>query len=739
MASRWITDRKIKLGFALAFTLLSAMPLVVYWNREAITESNRWVAHTYEVIATLEATMRSLCDAETIERGYVITGREGYVASEEATCFAAKNLLAKLQRLTEDNPSQQRRLMKLKPVLLAKIDFMQQVIAARRSGGFDAAATLISTDKGKRLMDEIRGYITEMRREEESLLATRSDRVATSVSDGTRIVLTVMALNFGTLIFALFLVNRYMTHRREAEAKLKEAAESANTANTAKSAFLANMSHEIRTPMTAIVGYADLLLDPQQTQSDKLDNLQTIRRNARHLLELINDILDLSKIEAGKMKVEQIRCDLPQVISDVVSLMRPRALEKGLEFKLKFNSPLPAKVTTDPLRLRQVLVNLIGNAVKFTEKGRVELGVSCGASPDRQATLSFEVSDTGIGITRDQLGKLFQPFNQADETMTRRFGGSGLGLSISHRLTRLLGGTISATSEQGQGSTFTVRIDAGTIDPKEMIAVPDESILSTVARAPAPTGIRLSGRLLLAEDGRDNQRLITTHLRNAGAEVTIAENGRIAVDLATTQPFDMVLMDMQMPEMDGYAATSELRRRGMTLPIVALTAHAMAEDRGKCLAAGCTDYLTKPVEKELLLATVRSYINPPAKARPTLRSAFADDKDMSEVLAEFIAGLPDQVKQIEQLLSDSNAVALKRAVHQLKGAGGGYGFPGVTELAASAEKQIIEGQSVAAVEKQVRELIDVIRSIEGYADGRPVAKAGVAAGVAAGVEKVTVQ
>jgi CheY-like chemotaxis protein/HPt (histidine-containing phosphotransfer) domain-containing protein len=373
-------------------------------------------------------------------------------------------------------------------------------------------------------------------------------------------------------------------------------------------------------------------------------------------------------------------------------------------------------VTTDPLRLRQVLVNLIGNAVKFTEHGKVELGVSCGCSPEMSATLCFEVSDTGIGITRDQLTKLFQPFNQADETMTRRFGGSGLGLSISHRLTRLLGGTISASSEYRQGSTFTVRVDAGTIDPKEMIVSPDESILSSVVRAPAaPSEIRLSGRLLLAEDGRDNQRLITTHLRNAGADVTIADNGRIAVDLATTQRFDLILMDMQMPEMDGYAATSELRRRGMTLPIVALTAHAMAEDRGKCLAAGCTDYLTKPVEKELLLATVRSYINPPPpNVHPTLRSAFADDKDMTDVLAEFIRGLPAQVKQIEQMLWESDAVALKRAVHQLKGAGGGYGFPSVTELAGSAEQQIIEGQSVAAVEKQVRELIDVIRSIEGF-------------------------
>jgi signal transduction histidine kinase/DNA-binding NarL/FixJ family response regulator len=717
------TDRRIKLAFSLGFALLSALPMIVYWNKERMTESAEWVSHTHEVITTLEATMRSLSDAETIERGYIITGHESYVAPYEATCFQAKNLVAKLQNLTSDNATQQKTLQALKPLVLQKLEVMDKAIALRRSNDFEAARGIIATDLGKKVMDQIRNQMSAMRREEESLLGERNECFGVIVKDGWTIFLCAMLLNFCTVIFSLFMVNRYIRHRRETEATLKDAKQIAETANLAKSAFLANMSHEIRTPMTAIVGYADLLLDPRQTQSDKLDNLQTIRRNARHLLELINDILDLSKIEAGKMKVERIDCEIPQLLSDVVSLMRPRATEKGLDFNLNFAGPIPRKMVTDPLRLRQVLVNLVANAIKFTEAGYVELKVSC-ERKEGNAFVRFDVSDTGIGITREQMTKLFQPFNQADDSTTRRFGGSGLGLTISQRLSKLLGGTIAATSQPDRGSTFSVTLDAGPVSDDDLLEHFDESMLTTRSNVPKDPVITLVGRILLAEDGRDNQRLITLHLRRAGAEVVLAENGRIAVDLATQQRFDLILMDMQMPEMDGYEATSELRRRGLELPIIALTAHAMADDRSKCLAAGCSDYLTKPVDKELLLATINSYLKSAAAASATspkkklsrnpIRSTFADDQDMKPIIVEFIAHLPDQVRQIEELLSQSDLAALKRAVHQLKGSGGGYGFQAVTDTAAVAEQQLADGAPIEAIAAKVNELTELLRSIEGF-------------------------
>jgi signal transduction histidine kinase len=390
----------------------------------------------------------------------------------------------------------------------------------------------------------------------------------------------------------------------------------ANTANQAKSEFLANMSHEIRTPMTAIVGYTDLLLDPQQSPNEHLNCVQTIRRNSEHLLTLINDILDLSKIEAGKMTIEQIKCSPSQVVFEVISLMRPRALGANLAINVEFITPIPEVIQSDPTRLRQILVNLVGNAVKFTETGGVRVLGSLTVDPNtREPKIKFEVIDTGIGMSQAQMQRLFQPFCQADNSMTRRFGGTGLGLTISRRLAQMLGGDIQVRSTPGQGTSFEVTVTTGPLDGVPMIDRPTESVNHEASRKPTdPKSLKLTCRILLAEDGPDNQRLIAFHLRKAGAEVTLAENGRIAFDAAmkaveTGKPFDVILMDMQMPELDGYSATNLLRSKGYNKPIIALTAHAMAGDREKCLQAGCNDYTTKPIDVSKLIALINSFLS----------------------------------------------------------------------------------------------------------------------------------
>ena len=508
----------------------------------------------------------------------------------------------------------------------------------------------------------------------------------------------------------------------------------AEAASRAKSAFLANMSHEIRTPMTAIVGYSDLMLEPGQSLSDRHDCLQVIRRNGRHLLDLINDILDLSKIEAGKMTIEPVPTNLPEVLSDLTSLMRPRATAKGLDFKLEVAGAIPARIMNDPLRLRQILMNLTGNAIKFTSNGAVRLRVQ--VEPDaRRPKLRFDVIDSGIGIAAEQLPRLFHAFSQADDSMTRRFGGTGLGLAISQRLATLLGGDITVESTPGKGSTFTVRVETGALHNVEMIEDVTEAILPKPTWGPAATGaVSLRARILLVEDGPDNQRLISLHLRKAGATVEIAANGRIGVDKVFAAaragtPFDLVLMDMQMPELDGYGATSELRGRGIRLPIVALTAHAMADDRMKCINAGCTDYLTKPIDKAMLLKTVASYLPAECKfvgpetptseeqtqqAAEQLRSTFWNDPDMKEVLGEFVGELPKQVARIGDLLREQSLEELRRIVHQLKGAGGGYGFAPITKFAAAAEQRIKSGDPLTAVAGEIDALCRVLRSVEGY-------------------------
>ncbi|HVJ86398.1 MAG TPA: response regulator, partial [Caulifigura sp.] len=430
----------------------------------------------------------------------------------------------------------------------------------------------------------------------------------------------------------------------ERTSELAAATAAAEEASRAKSAFLANMSHEIRTPMTAITGFADALLESDQSPAERQEALQTIRRSSRHLLELINDILDLSRIEAGKMAVERIPVDVPQIAADVTSLLRPTAIAKKLDLQLTFGDQVPRTVLSDPLRVKQLLVNLVSNAVKFTERGQVRVHVS---SEMRGANcfVHFAVTDTGCGLRPQQLNKLFQPFTQADNTMTRRYGGTGLGLAISKRLAELLGGELWAESLVGVGSVFRFSIDGGPVEGLQMIQELKESSLS--ASTIADRNIQLNGRILLAEDGLDNQKLLSQILRKAGAEVVIAENGRIAVEAVARATFDVILMDMQMPEMDGYTATRQLRAMGFTMPIMALTAHAMSGDREKCLDAGCTDYLTKPISKAALLAALATRMptestkprtfTTPAQAKLVeltaggrVRSEFADDPEMSE-------------------------------------------------------------------------------------------------------------
>ena len=397
---------------------------------------------------------------------------------------------------------------------------------------------------------------------------------------------------------------------------LRAKIEEADLANRAKSEFLSNMSHEIRTPMTAILGFADLLCEPGLSQDEISQHVHTIQRNRDHLLKLINDILDLSKIEAGAMTLEKVPCSPAAILREVLGMLELRAGEKRLVLSSGAGGPIPETIVTDPTRLRQILVNLVANAIKFTERGGVHVHVRMAPPRDgRGPAIAFDVTDTGIGLEPEQRERLFKAFSQADSSTTRRFGGSGLGLSISLRLAELLGGGITVQSTPGRGSTFTATLETGPLEGVRMLpfsareeatseAEDDELEEGMTARAFGP---RLSAHVLLAEDGRDNQRLIQLYLVRAGATVEIVEDGsealsRVLLAMAAGAPHDLILMDMQMPQMDGYTATRKIREAGFRGPIVALTAHAMTGDRERCLEAGCDEYAAKPIDRSNLIA-----------------------------------------------------------------------------------------------------------------------------------------
>jgi PAS domain S-box-containing protein len=408
--------------------------------------------------------------------------------------------------------------------------------------------------------------------------------------------------------------------------ELREALTRAEDASHAKSEFLANMSHELRTPMTAILGYTDLLLDATAQDVNVAQCARTVQSNADHLLTLINDILDMSKIEAGQMALELIPTNPVKLVEEVASMMRPRASSKGVDLRIVYDTSIPLSIQSDPTRLRQILLNLVSNAVKFTEEGSVAIHVHCDFET-RQ--LRIRVVDTGIGMTEEQRLSIarFDAFMQADASTSRKFGGTGLGLRISNSLAEMLGGQIDIESKLGVGSTFTVILGTGRLEgiavctPEYCPRTVSEEAIAPAAVAQTGTAQPLVGlRILLVEDGLDNQKLIEFHLKRAGAQVSLADNGLLALEHIESASADampqLILMDMQMPELDGYGATRRLRSDGCTIPIIALTAHAMEGDRQKCLDTGCDDYLTKPIDKKSLIqtcqhwATVYGLINP---------------------------------------------------------------------------------------------------------------------------------
>lgn len=393
--------------------------------------------------------------------------------------------------------------------------------------------------------------------------------------------------------------------RRLYEKKLVSAQKQAESASIAKTQFLANMSHEIRTPLNAIIGFTELMLDPTLSNDEKQNNLSIVRRNGYQLLKIVDEVLDISKVEAGGLEIERVETNLSSVVTEVKSLMNVLAIRKNLDLKFQIDTSIPEKVITDGTRLRQIILNIVGNALKFTDRGSVFVTFKY-----EQNHLRFEVKDTGVGLDKSSLEKIFVPFSQADSSTTRLYGGTGLGLALARKLARAMGGDIwLKDSVPGKGSVFAAEVEAPMApNTKKISHFFGSETDEHVAKETSDQQLR-GRRILLVEDALDNQLLISRFLQKSGAIIDIANNGEEGVKKALANEYELVLMDIQMPLLDGYEATSRLRQAGFKKPILALTAHALNEEREKCLLTGCNGHLTKPINRQQLIENITKFVH----------------------------------------------------------------------------------------------------------------------------------
>jgi signal transduction histidine kinase/AmiR/NasT family two-component response regulator len=660
------------------FTLLLLILSASFWGERQTDATSTLAFATKQQVLEADEILTTLMDAEIGQRGYLVTEDEKFLEPYNAALARAGRINAKLDDLRDNTPSSAAQIAHLRELIALRLAILTDTVALAKSGNRSEAIARDKTGHGKAVMDQIRLEIAKVIAERNAVLLEQSvlqHKIAVVVRVTESIGLLLLILT-GVIV---------LRQTQLAIATQRRAREAADAANRAKSSFLASMSHELRTPMTGIIGMCDLLLMGEQSAEDR-QVTRILARSAETLLALLNDILDLSKIEAGHLVLEQTHFKLSMILEEALSLFGPIASQKGLVLKVDATPSGQDVLCGDPQRLQQVLFNLIGNAIKFTERGSITVKCSQTRGPDGRNALTLEVIDTGVGISEEGKGRLFRDFEQEDSSTSRRYGGSGLGLSISRRLVEAMGGVIGVDSTRGQGSRFFFTVTLPDGDAKAVIA---KSSRTTAMAADHLRGMRLN--ILVAEDTPATRHLVTTMLTRWGHHVAAVGDGREAVQAASERAWDIILMDMQMPDMDGQEAMGLIRKGGPSAktPIIALTADAIQQNHHIYMEAGANLVATKPIDWQRLAQHIASLIDiPRARAQVPASEEKAAVPDESAVLENRILDdtrgtigddamamiIATSLKNLRQLVLDINAAVkagdtllIKRVAHKISG------------------------------------------------------------------------
>lgn len=716
--NRYSPSKKVNYGFGVALLILVVIGVMSYMSATKYIQLSSWVHRTTEVINAIEFIHSQVQDRVASERGYVISGDPAYLTPFEAAESKINEGVRRLTNLVSDNQGQMERVARLS-LLIDEFLANSREIMRLKAMHNDAEARRKSNNYFvERPKESVRKLLEEMNHIEDSLLETRLKNAREGAKSALVVTVSGSIIAFLFLLFAAGIVYFDIEERKRYTQALIEAREEALQASKSKSQFLANMSHEIRTPMNAIIGMADVLseteLDPDQTKYVKV-----FKRAGNNLLNLINDILDFSKIEAGKLDLDNVPFNVKEVVDNCIELMSFRASQKGIELTSEIDLDIPLHLMGDPNRLRQILTNLIGNAIKFTENGKVLLKVRTAAEEQGRDLILFSVMDTGRGIARDKQSQIFEKFNQLDPSIGRQYGGTGLGLSISKELVNLMGGSIWVESSENIGSTFFF-----TFPVREQIKT-SEVFDSDVI----PIDRRLLN-ILLVDDSEDNRLLVETYLKKTSYRIVSAENGREAFEKFKEEDFDVVLMDMHMPVMDGYTATREIKKWQTSegkehVPIVALTAFALKEERQNSLDAGCVAHITKPVKKETLLRIIyevtrnaqkretsserQSESKHTATSEPQIFASL--DSELASLVPRYIQNRRRDHSRLNEAMHAGDFETIRTIGHNVKGTAKSYGFASLGELAARLEGSASTRDS-QGLSEQIREFENLLNLIE---------------------------